>query len=185
MSNWKLEKEVDLKQMIASRLMLQSKDEVINTGIHKQYNNTISIFTARCKDALIAGYYFVIVDDLQKRDGVKPPYEYDFVSKYDVGYIPPDVFTDYEKWNAYTASGYTTYAINHTKYIGNGPAVQYDISKEVVSSLSTEGGSREFEKLSQREYACVLLRVPRSGTKWIDELIRISHKQETMNKHKI
>lgn len=64
--------------------------------------------------------------------------------------------------------------------LGNEPAFPSKGSANCTSvSGYTSFQNIEFEGMSKREYAAIKLRVPDSGTEWLDEMIRKANRRES------
>lgn len=103
--------------------------------------------------------------------------DYD-ISEAKLAVIPPNQHFEQKDFD----NGDTKYNINITSYLieelprGSSYTEVFedvDIQLEPEKRVeATDDGNRPFDKLTKREYACILLRVPRSGQPWLDELIR-------------
>ena len=145
-----------IKEIVKDRL----KVEPYNTGVCTEYKGTISIFNDRISNLKNNNFYALVPKSYTKDDS--------------------------SKW-LYDISDFKIYCITKEYVDMNGIAVDpTDLNKVTSIKLtdkllvySSAEGVKQIEDLydkplNSRELACILLKIPKSGTDWLDALIKES-----------
>lgn len=129
-----------------------------NVAVCTLYKGTITLFTDRLKYTSNEPIYILVPNDYKKNeDG--PGWLYD-ISRFKIYRMDKD----------------------YIKSIGVDPEdltddrTKFTLDDELLIYTSKEGLPKQATEFTLREQACLTLKVPNSGTFWIDELIRESLK---------
>jgi hypothetical protein len=158
----------DIKKIVCDRLELETSNVSLNARMGK---NMIKIQNFFFKNILNGDPLYCLVPKESTRisDGV---WEYD-MSSFKIYKISREALEDsnFDK-DLIGVDSKTTTSI----YLTNDLLV-YDSDKGVKE---IDNGTSE-RKLTTREYACLLLELPDSGTKWLDDLIIKKNKNKLLN----
>lgn len=152
-----------IKEIVKDRL----KVEPYNTGVCTEYKGTISIFNDRILNLKNNNFYALVPRSYAKDSS--------------------------GKW-LYDMSNFKIYCITKEYVDMNGITVDPADSNKVTSIklndkllvYSSVEGVKEIKNLydqplNSRQLACILLKIPKSGTDWLDSLIREANSKDFIN----
>lgn len=132
--------------------------EPVNVGVCTIRNNTISIFNDRLLATEQNPFYALVPKDYKKDENIGK-----YV--YDIGYF--NIYKIDKEYINFLDIDVKFLPESHTYIKVSDKQIVYSTGKGVVEAVS------EYDReLNARETVCVMLRVPKSGTAWIDTLIK-------------
>lgn len=168
-------KKSDVKQIIAEKLTvpLSSVSNVaLAIDTKRSEDIVISVFNDAIKRAMTSGLYVLLCSNFTH----STEWLYDIETSV-AFYIPPDFFNSIVlSSNSKTEITVTQFA-HKTDVIDSTEEEVFEYEDIVIENADLKDAydmDRSFNKLSKREYVCILLKVPESGTPWIDSLIKKS-----------
>lgn len=152
-----------VKEIIKDRLKLKSEPH--NAGVCTEFKNSISIFNDRLANLKHHDFYALVPSNYTKNESGKWVYD---ITNFKIYRITKDYIeslgiefdeTDYSK------------------------VTSVKLSDKILNYCSVEGlievendGLNNF--LNAKEFACLMLKIPKSGNVWLDALIKEANKQD-------
>lgn len=159
----------EVKRMVCDRLDIQTSNISLNARMSK---NQIKVFANLLKNVLNNQplYCFVPKESTKIKDGV---WEYD-ISSFKIYQITKEALDN------------INFDVERLKQCENGERLDVFLDNSLVIYDSNKGvsviddGTTE-RKLTAKEYACLILELPESGTRWLDQLIVKKNRNKLLN----